>query len=102
MNIQIKDILQVCLASLLGLVVKIGTDLIDEVEILNENNIAIKEKIIHTIKTTDRHELEIEKLKVEILTVERKTNENLKDLRRECQSWVKKLKLEIEPNLFIK
>lgn len=90
MKFDFSKFLEIILAAALTFFVALGFRLSDQIDELTKTNVEVKERIYNLIKTIDRHELEIEKIKVELLTIERNLTQKIYELRIECHNWMKK------------
>lgn len=81
---------------MLTLFVGVYFNLSGELKTLSSNNVEVRERIINLSKTVDRHELELEKIKVEMLTTERRLTQQIYELRLECLDWIKKANSRID------
>jgi hypothetical protein len=88
--------LEVVLTAALTLFIGLYFRLAGQIEEMTQSNIAVKQEVLHLIKTLDRHELEIQKIKVEMLTMERTLSKEINQLRLDCLQWFKKTNERID------
>ena len=81
--------MEVILAGVLTLFVGLYFRLSTQIEEMTAASIAVKQEVIHLVRTLDRHELELEKIKVEMLKMERGLNREINQLRLDCMKWFK-------------
>lgn len=95
---NLSKFLELILAAALTLFIALYFRLSSQLEILSATNIKITSEMTYLITRIDRHELAIEKLKVEMLTIERTMSKRLYELRIECFEWIKKANKRIDRN----
>jgi hypothetical protein len=91
-----RKFIDIGLTAMLTLFVGVYFNLSGELKTLSSNNVEVRERIINLSKTVDRHELELEKIKVEMLTTERRLTQQIYELRLECLDWIKKANSRID------
>jgi hypothetical protein len=82
--------IEVMLAAALTLFIGIYFNLSSQIEEMTKLNVSLQQQVLHLAKTMDRHELEIQKVKVELLTIERTLHKEIYQLRLDCLLWFKK------------